>query len=468
MFVGRSRELDFFEDKFHRKEGQLIVLYGRRRIGKTELLRVFSKDKFHLFYSSTETADSNQLGKFSNRLIKLYKESEYLNTFSTWEEAIKYFSNIPASTKKVLVIDEFPYMVKANQEIPSILQNLWDEDLRHKNLMIVLCGSSMSFIENEILAEKNPLYGRAAGIYKLDALPFKEVVKLLNNFSLEEQIIIYGITGGVPHYIRQFDNNITLEENIKKNILTKGNVLYNEVEFLMRQELRETSIYNTLISVIALGNTKLNEIYQKTGIDKAKIGVYLKNLIELGIIEREFPITEKTKAKANVQRGLYRITDNYFRFWFKFIFPNYSDLEEGNLEEVYDNLIESLNTEYTSFVFEEICIEYLKTKQVKETLPIKLKKIGRYWDKTIEIDVLAFNDKDQCIIGECKWRNKKVGENVFYKLEEKSEKLNMQVVGFVLFSKAGFTQSLKKLEKEREDLMLVELSDFNENLLRDL
>lgn len=462
MFVGREKELAFFEDKYRTTGGQLIVLYGRRRIGKTELLREFSRDKAHVFYSCTETTDENQLEGFSRRLFKLYRESEYLTAFTQWELAFEYFAKSKVEGKKLLVIDEFPYMVKGNRSIPSVLQNSWDAIMKDENIMIVLCGSSMSFMENEILGEKNPLFGRTTGIYKMDPLGFSDARQFFSRYDLEDAISAYGILGGVPHYLKQFDDGRTLKENIKESILSKGSTLYNEVEFLMRQELRETQVYNTLISVIAMGNTKLNEIHQKTGIEKAKIGVYLKNLIDLGIIVREFPVTERLKAKVNVQRGLYKITDQYFKFWYRFLYPNISELEEHEVDYVFDEFIEPHMSEHTSVVFEEICMEYLKKLNYRGGLPYKLRGIGRWWDKRNEIDIVGFNDRNEYVFCECKWRNEFVGEKVLRNLEEKSRLLKADKGAYYLFSKSGFTTGLMKESREREDVVLVSLDDLSE------
>ena len=190
-------------------------------------------------------------------------------------------------------------MCKNNESIPSILQNLWDEQLKDENVMIILCGSAMSFIEKELLAEKNPLYGRATGIYKMEAMGFYDAVQFFPNYTDKEKIIAYSVLGGIPHYLAQFDPAIPLDDNIKKNILTKGCILYSEVEFILRQELRETPLYNTIIESVALGNTKLNDISTKSLIDDtSKTSVYLKNLIELQIVEREFSVDDGTKERV--------------------------------------------------------------------------------------------------------------------------------------------------------------------------
>ena len=335
MFIGREAELAFLQSKYEEKGGQLIVLYGRRRVGKTETLREFCKDKPHVFYSCTQSTDKVQLAKFSRRVLREdIPAKKYIYGFADWESALRSVLDLPyGDRKKMLIIDEFPNMCKGNKSIPSILQNLWDGELKDQNVMIVLCGSAMSFIEKELLAEKNPLYGRATGIYKMTAMGFYDAIKFFPNYSDEDKVLTYAILGGIPHYLRQFDPELSVTENIKRKILTKGCVLYSEVDFLLHQELRETPIYNSIIEAVALNNTKLNDISTKALIDDtSKTSVYLKNLIELGIVEREFPVDAKAREKANANRGTYRLTDNFFRFWYAFGFTNYSQLEDGDVE----------------------------------------------------------------------------------------------------------------------------------------
>ena len=302
MFIGRKAELQFLEDKYRQKDGQLIVLYGRRRVGKTETLRQFCKGKPHIFFSCRECTDKMQLKNFSEKLLREnIPARSYITEFSDWEKAFRAITELPyGDAKKLVVIDEFPYMCKGNPSIPSILQNLWDEILKDENVMLILCGSAMSFIEKEILAEKNPLYGRATGIYKMKEMGFYEAIQFFPNYSDRDKILAYAILGGIPHYLKQFDSDLTLAENIKKNILTKGCTLYSEVEFLLRQELRETPLYNSIIEAVALGNTKLNEISIKSLVDDtSKTSVYLKNLIELEIVEREFSVSDDKRESKH-------------------------------------------------------------------------------------------------------------------------------------------------------------------------
>lgn len=462
MFIGREAELKFLQDKYTEERGQLIVLYGRRRVGKTETLREFCKDKPHVFFSCTQTTDLVQLRNFSSRMFKEnIPAKNYISEFADWEKAFRAVLDLPyGNQKKLLVIDEFPYMCRGNKSIPSILQNLWDAELRDSNVMIILCGSAMSFIEKELLSEKNPLYGRATGIYKMKEMGFYDAIKFFPEYSDRDKVLTYAVLGGIPHYLRQWNPKLSVDENIKRNILTKGCILYSEVEFLLHQELRETPIYNSIIEAVALGNAKLNDISQKSLLeDTAKTSVYLKNLMELGIVEREFSVDSKIKERANTGRGTYRLTDNFFRFWYAFGFANYSQLEDGDVDGVYEYVVKPALHEFASFAFEDVCREFVRMLQKKNELPFRYSKMGRWMGKTTvrdekasdglrtaetEIDLLCIGkDAKEYLVGECKFKGVPFSYSEYLdtlaKLTPLKEKSKFY---YALFSESGFDQKI--------------------------
>jgi len=404
----------------------------------------FCKGKPHVFYAAKECDDAEQLRDFSQQILKGNEAARFVSVFDNWEKAFSAVLTLETDCKKLLVLDEFPYMVNGKRAIPSILQNLWDAVLSRENVMLILCGSAMSFIEKELLAEKNPLYGRATGILKLGEMDFYEACQFFPTYSAQDKVLTYAILGGIPYYLKQFDGTQSLETNIKQNILTRGCILYNEVEFLMHRELREPALYNSLISAIALGATQLNEIHQKTQIEKTKINVYLKNLIELHVLKREFPLSEPVKQQANIQRGLYALADNYFRFWYRFLFPNMSELEAGDTDGIYDFVIRPHLDEFASKAFEDICIRYLRAKNRQGALPFRFSRIGRYWDKNTEIDILAFDSGGNAVLaGECKYRNKLFDKRDSDKLRRKSLPCSDDTaIHYVAFSKSGFAEGL--------------------------
>ena len=453
------------------------MLYGRRRVGKTETLREFCRNKPHVFYSCREISDKLQLRSFSEKLLnEKIPAASYIKEFADWEAALRCITDLPyGDNKKLLIIDEFPYMCRNNESIPSILQNLWDEVFKDENVMIVLCGSAMSFIEKELLAEKNPLYGRATGIYKMESMGFYDAAKFFPNYSDRDKIIAYAVLGGIPHYLAQFDPDLSLDDNIKKNILTKGCALYSEVEFLLRQELRETPLYNSIIEAVALGNTKLNDISTKSLVeDTSKTSVYLKNLIELEIIEREFSVDDGTKERANTNRGLYRLTDNFFRFWYAFVFTNYSELEGGDVDGVFEYAIKPSLHEFASFAFEDVCREYVREMQKANKLPFRYKRMGRWWGKTTvrrrdriesqetEIDLLAVSAKsDKYLVGECKFKGRPFSYGEYLdtaaKLAPIKEKAEFY---YYLFSESGFDEKVVSEAAVNASIKLINVEDI--------
>lgn len=480
MFIGRETELGFLEDRYNSDRGQLIVLYGRRRVGKTETLREFCKGKPHVFFSCTQTTDPVQLAKFSARLLsEELPARQYINEFNDWEKAFEAIGTLPyGEKKKLIVIDEFPYMCKGNRSIPSIIQNLWDTELKDKNVMLILCGSAMSFIEKELLAEKNPLYGRATGIYKMEPMGFYDAVKFFPDYSPKDKVLVYSVLGGIPHYLNQFSRNLTLGENIKKNILTKGSVLYSEVEFLLHQELRETPVYNSVIEAVAMGATKLNEISQRSLVDDtSKTSVYLRNLTELGIIQREFSVDAAVKERAKASRGTYRLTDNFFRFWYSFGFANISQLEDGDTEGVYQYVVEPALHGFASYTFEDICREYVRELQKKGQLPFRYTRMGRWTGRTTvrdtghehgmrtaetEIDLLAVAPaSEEYLVGECKFRNSPFSYSEYLSILAKlTPQKEHGKFYYALFSESGFDEKIEAEAAGSDTLRLYTLEDI--------
>lgn len=321
----------------------------------------------------------------------------------------------------------------------------------------------MSFIEKDILGEKNPLYGRATGIYKMEEMAYYDAFSFLDGYSIRDKLTVYSICGGVPYYLKEFDTSKSIKENIISTTLKKGSILYSEPEFLLRQELREPGRYNAIISSIALGRTKFSEIQSDTGLEKGVLSVYLKSLIELGLVERELPVSSIRGEKSNPQRGIYRIRNYFFRFWYAFVFPNITLLEFGNPDVVYEKLVEPEIDHYVSYAFEDVALEYLMRKNSLIELPFFFTEIGRWWDNSNEIDIVALDRNGNILSGECKYRRRKADikdlEKYIHKDISKVYKKGEGKIYYYYFSFSGFEERAA-IFAEENDITLVGSEDF--------
>lgn len=464
-FIGRENDLRQLEDCYKANRAQLVFVYGRRRVGKTETLTQFSRGKDTLFFAAQSATAEEQLASFSRLMFDAGAPAkDYLRQYPNWESALSELARLPEPTdggRRLIVFDEFPYLVKSDPSLPSVLQNLWDHTLRHANLMIVICGSAMSFIEKELLSEKSPLYGRATGILKMGPMPYWDAVKFFPDYSAEDKALAYAILGGIPRYLEEFDTNESIGANVRQHILRRIAPLYSEVEFLMHEELRETAKYNSVVRAIALGGTSLNEISTHTMIPNATVASYLTNLMELGIVKREFPVTARIREQAKGTRGLYRIDDNFFRFWYSFVFPYRSELERGDEEGVYNRHIAPALHDFAGLPFEAMCREWLWRESVAGRLPFHAAELGRWWDRTREIDVMALDGSDkQAVMGECKFRSTPMNTSMLNLLRDRAAHTGIEQRSYVLFSLGGFDGPLEELGKHDRDLRLVDIDQL--------
>lgn len=456
VFIGREEELAYLNERYHSSHAEFIVLYGRRRIGKTELLKNFVQGKLNIFYTAVQVTDTIQLRRFSGIVSDFYQDRVYREPFSSWENLFRYIGDQAVMNERLtVVLDEFPYMVEENGSIPSILQQLWDHHLKNRNIMLLISGSSMAFMERDILSEKNPLYGRATGIYKLQEMDFESARGFMPNASLQQSIQYYSIFSGVPYYLSLIDPAQSIRDNIQNKILKNGAVLFNEAEFLLKQELRDVHHYNGILESVAMGNTKLNDIYQKTEIDKHKLPYYINNLIDLNILEREFPATLKPKERAKSRAGLYRLQNSYFRFYYAFVYPNMTELMLGDADIIFEELITPNLDAFVSVEYEKICIQRLRRLNRTRDLPFRFTSIGRWWDRAQEIDIVAYNPQGAYLICECKWRNQRTGMRDLLKLQEKTMTLQANETYFMFFSKSGFTSELLEYASKHDHITLV-------------
>ena len=459
MFLGREKELTKLNQLYNSKGFQFVVMYGRRRVGKTTLLSEFAKDKPHLFYVAEEYSKDRALIDFSNQIYKLF-DLKGLTPFLGWNEAFDFIVKMTSQKRIILIMDEYPYLVGADKSISSILQNNIDHKFLKTNIFIIICGSSMSFMEKDILSYKSPLYGRKTSELKIEPFNFFESCKFVPNYGHIDKIKTYAVLGGTPHYLKYFDDTKSIKDNILNVVLNKGSILYEEPKNILKQELREPMIYNTIIEAIATGSSKMNEIVTKTKMESDKCSRYINSLIELRIIEKEHPLGEKTTRKT-----IYKLSDNLFKFWYRFVFNNIGLTEQDESEFLYDSIIESDWSDYIGQnVFEDICRQYLRKLNKNRELPFVFINIGRWWGnnpkerRQEEIDIIATNNSE-AIFCECKWRNEKTNIEVFSNLKKRAQLLPKYIPKkYLLFSKSGFTSTLSN---EALNNPLLELIDIN-------
>jgi AAA+ ATPase superfamily predicted ATPase len=465
MFVGRRQELEYLEMLYKTGDFQFVVMYGRRRVGKTAIIAEFIQDKKAIFFSAQEYDGSSALHLFSEKIYEHFGIAD-LPPFDNWNRAFEFITK-RAEKRLVLAIDEFPYLAGANRSIPSILQNIIDHEAKHSRLFLILCGSSISFMERGILSQKSPLYGRLTSRMEIAPFNYLESAEFFPRYRLEDKAAAYGMMGGIPQYLLHINEARSLRDNIVSGVLSKASALYEEPRNLLREELRKPQVYNAIIEAVARGRTRLNDIVSKTLIPRDKCLKYIRSLMELRIIRRETPAGETEGRKS-----LYRLTDNFFKFWYRFVFGNHELVEQGNGGRLYDEITAPALAEYLgSSVFEGMCVEYLRRQNGSKhgvRLPFLFTGIGRWWGtdpKTRieeEIDILAFNKK-AALFCECKWTGKAAGEDVLRGLKRKSLLLSSYSSrSYAVFSKSGFTAALKRLAESEGDTMLIDLKAMYE------
>ena len=459
-FIDREQELNFLLSEYRRSGSSLVVIYGRRRIGKTELISKFINDKKSIYFLATEEDEVQNRNAFKNTVSdflgnELLREARIDN----WEILFKSLVAKTTNEKIILAIDEFQYLGLANSAFPSIMQKMWDTYLKNSNIMVILCGSLISMMESQTLNYSSPLYGRRTGQIRLKQIPFLYYHDFYPNKDYKSLIEYYSVTGGVPKYIELFYDSEDIYSAININILSKQSFLYDEAHFLLQKEVSEIGTYFSIMKAIAAGNRKLSKISSSIEIKQTGLSKYLKTLASLDLIEREVPVTEPNPQKS--KKGLYRIKDNYILFWFKFIYPNMGFIESGNTAIVMNKLKENFIDKHVSFIYENVCIEKLWNMNAEGSLKFTFDKIGRWWNNTSEIDIIGIDSTGNNILfGECKYKKSKIGLDVLTALEKKSIEVEWNKDNrksyYIIFSISGFTEELIKEAQKRNDVILSE------------
>lgn len=448
-FVNRTEELSRLHSLYESDQAELAVIFGRRRLGKTALVRRSLEQRDDaIVYQAKQKTSALQLQQFIETAADSYPGLTRIR--EDWEEVLGYLAEQDA----LIVLDEFPYLVEQDESLPSVVQAMFDHELDESSSTFVLVGSSISMMEEAALLGNSPLYGRSSLKLDIRQLPFDAAMEFFDDaYSADEQVLTWGVFGGIPYYLEEVSPDSTLAENIRQTILTRHGTLHNEPDYVLRMELTEPTRYFSILEAIAGGRTSRNEIAGTTGIDYNQLSKYLNRLSRLRLVDQHVPITED---KERSKRSRYRIRDQFFRFWFHFVYGTGEQYDELG-EEAYDALVEPELADFVSRSFEGLCCSALRTLYPDETIT----ETGQWWYDEHEIDVVGLTTEETLIAGECKFQQSPLGYDAFSKLQDHVEELRWspntggkRVDQFALFSRSGFKPSVKEAAAEREELQL--------------
>ena len=454
MFIGRKRELMSLETVYAKNGFGMTIIYGRRRIGKSTLIREFVKDKKVIFYTATKVGAERNLQLFAKQVLDVLDPAISSATFPTVESVMDLISNrVQDDDKKlVLVIDEVPYWAEKDEALLSILQKYIDTQWLHKNMMLILCGSALSFMENKVLSEKSPVFGRRDSQIKLEAFNYKDSALFVPGFSTEDKAICYGVTGGVAKYLALIDPEISLDDNIIRLFFNTDGYLFDETKNLLTQEFADVTLVNNIIEQVASGVNTLNNIAAKVHEKDATVLYSIEKLISTGLVEKRKCITEE----KNKKKTQYILKDHMFKFWYKFIPGAISVIEMGQGQIYYEKIVKPQIHSFMSSVFEEMCRYYTLEQGIKGRFGSFITETGFWWGteriqdndgkwytQAADIDVVGISSSDKtAVCGECKFRNEKTGREIYETLIRRSGLLsgNLIVTKYLLFSLGKFTK----------------------------
>ena len=459
-FINRTKELESLEKQYNSNQSSLVVVYGRRRVGKTALITKFLENhKNSLYFLATEEPETQNLNYFKIQVAEFTGNELLKSAAVDWYTVFKTLVEYKTETKKIIVLDEFQYIGKSNAAFPSIMQKVWDTLLKNANIMLILCGSLVSLMKSQTLDYSSPLYGRRTGQIKLKQIPFCYYHDFFKGRSNNDLLPFYAVTGGIPKYIEAFRDYTDIYEAIEQNVLNSQSFLYEEPYFLLQKEVSEIGSYFSLIKTIAMGNRKLSSISTNLGLKQTGLTKYLKVLIDLDLIEREVPITENAPEKS--KSGLYRIKDNFIAFWFMFVYPYQAYLEKNETSFALLQIKKRFMQNFVSFVYEDVCREKMWELSATNIRDFHFTKVGRYWgNKTGEIDIVAIDTiGGNLVLGECKYTTSPKGLSILHSLEEKAEAIlkltKTNNIHYILFSTAGFTNELIDEAKRNKNIKLI-------------
>ena len=469
MFIGRERELNSFEELYSQPGFGMTVIYGRRRIGKSTLINEFIKDKKAVFYTATKVGKERNLELFSQQVISTLEPSLVGVTFPSLEAVFDFISSRLSDEKLILVIDELPFWAQDDRALLSVMQKYIDTSWSDKNLMIILCGSSLSFMENKVLSEKSPLFGRRNSQIRLEAFDYLDAAKFVPEYSSEDKAVVYGITGGVAKYLALINPKCSIDTNIKRLFFHTDGYLYDETRNLLTQEFSDVTMVNNVIEQIASGANTVNEISQKIGQNPTTVLYTIDKLIQVGLVEKRKCITEE----KNKKKTQYILKDSMFRFWYAFIPKATSVIEMGQGDLYYDKVVKPQMHDFMGNVFEDMCRYYTLMNGITGAFGSMLTSVGVWWGtenfkkgsenihQSADIDVVGISDVDKtAVIGECKFKNEKIDKNIYDTLVRRSSVISgkYRIIRYLFFSLSGYTDWFDTINDD--SIVLLTLDDL--------
>ena len=462
MFIGREKEMNTLNKHYSSGDFEFITIYGRRRVGKTTLIKEFCKNKRTILFPAIETNAKNNMITLSAAIFACTDPGRPFPSFDTFQNALDHIAELAKHERIVFVIDEFPYLAQSDRSVSSVLQNTIDHKFKDTKLMLILCGSSMSFMERQVLGYNSPLYGRRTAQIKLLPFGYHVTAEWFPSYPPEDLALSFAVLGGVPMYLEKFSDKKSVHRNILDSVMHTDAVLFEEPSNLLKQELREPQTYNAIITAMAAGRTKLSEISSAVGIEAGLLVKYLDNLIVLGIIKKERPL-----LTDNTKKTIYLIADPFFRFWYRFVPRNMAAIVSDRMPDLFDAAVKAHLPEYMGLAFEDICKEFLLTRA--EGLPFVIGQIGQWWGgdpvtkAQMQIDIVALSSNgDEMIAGSCKYRNEPAPLNVLNELKAAVAALGgkFRKTHYYVFSKSGFSPSLTDAANNDPSVRLVPLDEL--------
>ena len=447
MFIGREEELRSLREHYDSDRFEFAVVYGRRRVGKTTLIRRFAGGRKNIYYMAMEGTARENLAGLSGAVLSQPADGPVFRDYSA---LLDYVDQISRSGERLIfTIDEYPYLAASYPAISSLIQQHIDLCWKEGRLFLILCGSSMSFMEKQVLGYKSPLYGRRTLQCRLRPFTLFEAVPMLSSWSSEDAALLYGVTGGIPEYLDCLNSSLSVDDNLQESFFHPNGRLFEEPVNLLKQELREPASYHSILSAIAGGASRLNEIAQKCGLETSGCSAALQSLIALGIVRKEVPVTEKETSR----RTIYSLEDGMFQFWYRFVRPYQGSVAMGMGAVVYNQAVKPHLSDYMGHVFEEICRQYLFLPEVYTSFPFLYAKVGRWWGtnpglkQQEEVDLVALGE-NALLLCECKWRKEKVNVNVAQTLLRRGDLFPYAQKAYCIFSKSGFDERTAEYASE--------------------